>query len=426
MLKKTGFLFSILLFVLGMVHAQSDNSPYSRYGLGDLNPAENIISRGMGGVSAGYFDFQSVNSMNAATYSKLRLTTFDFGMNLNSRTIQSFNPVKKFTSVNPQISYIQIGIPLAKNWGMGFGLKPLTRINYDIERRSDLGFDSVHTNFKGDGGVNQVFWGTGYSIGNFSAGINVNYLFGSKNYHTYTTILPDSLNPYHYRSNHTNSVNYGGLSAAWGVQYMFKTGKETYLQLGAFGNLKSTINANKDHIVETFSETAQGNFRIDSIYENIDQKGKMIYPSTLGAGFMFRKSDKWMFGADYVTSKWSQYEIFNEKDLVQDSWKLNVGGQVTPNSFNPSTYWGRVSYRAGFSIGEDYVAATGKMNTFSFSVGAGFPMRRANYSNQVSVINTALEFGSRGNEDNLIKENYFRLNVGLTLSDVWFIKRKYD
>lgn len=426
MLKKTGFLFSIFLLTLGIVHAQSDNSPYSRYGLGDLYPGENIISRGMGGVSAAYFDFQSVNSTNPATYSKLRLTTFDFGLGLNSRTIQSFEPVKKFNSLNPQISYVQIGIPLSNNWGMAFGLKPYTRINYDLERVDDLGFDSVLYNFKGDGGAHQVFWGTGFGIGRFSAGINLNYLFGSKNYHTYTTILPDSINLYHYKSNHNNAVNFGGLTTSWGALHYFKLGKESFLQFGAYGSFKTNVNAKRDYIVETYTETSQGNFRIDSVYEKLDEKGKMIFPSTVGGGVLFRKSDKWMVGMDYVTSKWSEYELFGEKDQVQDSWKINVGGQVTPNSVNPSSYWGRVAYRAGFSYGEDYIVAAGNMNTFTFSLGAGFPMRRASYSNQVSIINTSLEFGSRGNQDNGLKENFFRLNVGLTLSDIWFIKRKYD
>jgi hypothetical protein len=42
------------------------------------------------------------------------------------------------------------------------------------------------------------------------------------------------------------------------------------------------------------------------------------------------------------------------------------------------------------------------------------------------VINTAFEFGQRGNNSNVIRENFFKISLGLTLSDVWFIKRKYE
>ena len=45
-----------------------DNSPYSRYGIGDLVPNSNILSRGMGGITAGFSDFYSVNYNNPASF----------------------------------------------------------------------------------------------------------------------------------------------------------------------------------------------------------------------------------------------------------------------------------------------------------------------------------------------------------------------
>src|SRR5215208_3478647 len=46
-----------------------DNSPYSRYGLGDVVPSSSVTTRGMAGISAGYSDFTSVNFNNPASYS---------------------------------------------------------------------------------------------------------------------------------------------------------------------------------------------------------------------------------------------------------------------------------------------------------------------------------------------------------------------
>lgn len=424
--KKSSLLAVIQIFSVLVIRAQVENSPYSRYGLGDKVPGMNILNRGMGGVSAAYSDFQSVNFINPASYSQLKLTTFDFGLEIDSRTIRSIDPPKKFNGVSPIISYVQIGIPLTKNWGMNFGLKPVTRINYSIDRRSSTSFDSLHTRFEGDGGTNEVFFGTGYKIGNFSLGANLGYLFGSKNYHTYTTILPDSINPFHYRSNHTNQVNFGGFVVNGGIQYNQKLGKTLSLQLGAYGNMQTEMKASEDVIVETFSETANGNVRIDSIFSRTDDEGKLQYPASYGAGMILKNGERWLLGVDYSAAKWSQYRLFNVQDNVQDSWKLSVGGQVIPNYLNPRSYWGRVAYRAGFSFGKDYVAADGDLDMFTFSLGLGLPMRRPNYSNQVSMINTSLEFGQRGNKENIVKENFFRLSFGLTLSDIWFQKRKYD
>ena len=62
-----------------------------------------------------------------------------------------------------------------------------------------------------------------------------------------------------------------------------------------------------------------------------------------------------------------------------------------------------------------------------FHLGAGFPIRKWRaYDNQYTNINTTFEFGKRGNKNNNITESFFRLSLDLNLSDVWFIKRKYD
>ena len=92
-------LVSVLFLSPFMGSAQS-NSPYSRYGLGDLFPNSNMTTRGMGGISAGYADVISVNFSNPASYSsfyalkektssKLQYgrVILDAGLNLENRTI---------------------------------------------------------------------------------------------------------------------------------------------------------------------------------------------------------------------------------------------------------------------------------------------------------------------------------------------------
>jgi hypothetical protein len=45
----------------------------------------------------------------------------------------------------------------------------------------------------------------------------------------------------------------------------------------------------------------------------------------------------------------------------------------------------------------------------------------------LSAINIGVELGQLGTLDGgLIKENYANIILGLSLSDIWFIKRKYD
>jgi len=46
--------------------------------------------------------------------------------------------------------------------------------------------------------------------------------------------------------------------------------------------------------------------------------------------------------------------------------------------------------------------------------------------NQYNAVNLSFEFLKRGNNENLLKENAFRLSLGLNFTDLWFVKRKYE
>jgi len=90
----------VLIVACSLQHAvySQENSPYSRYGLGDISPKSNIVSRGMGGIVAGFSDYQSVNFTNPASYGNLKTTIFDVGIEADSRTLKSTNPAAKSNS----------------------------------------------------------------------------------------------------------------------------------------------------------------------------------------------------------------------------------------------------------------------------------------------------------------------------------------
>jgi hypothetical protein len=431
MCKKIKLLGILAVLTTSILNAQTENSPYSRYGLGDQLPSQNLMSRGIGGVSAAYADVISVNFQNPASYAKLKRSTFDFGLEVDSRTLRAFDPPRKFSSVSPIISYIQLGVPLStkKNWGMNLGLRPVTRINYKIQRteKNPNSEDSLTTLFEGNGGTYEVYTGMGFGIKNLSLGFNIGYLFGSKDYSTKRYITtPDTA--FLYPSLHQNNTSFGGLFANAGLQYTIRINKTDMIRLGAFGELKNKYRANKEEVVQTFEQNATTG-QIDSIdvVSRVNTSGKITYPGSFGAGLMFYKGDKWLIGADFTQTKWSDYRFFEEQDLVQDAWSFHIGGQVLPNIAAAKSYWGRVTYRAGISYGKNYVYVDQKdQPMWGASIGFGLPMRPPAYTNQYSIINTSFEFGQRGNNSNAIKENYFKVGIGLTLSDIWFIKKKYD
>ena len=59
------------------------------------------------------------------------------------------------------------------------------------------------------------------------------------------------------------------------------------------------------------------------------------------------------------------------------------------------------------------------INQISLNLGLGLPL------SGLSKANFGLEIGKLG-DDNQLKESYFMLKLGLSLNDIWFIKRKYN
>ncbi|HET9429811.1 MAG TPA: hypothetical protein VFO70_01485, partial [Chitinophagaceae bacterium] len=338
-----------------------------------------------------------------------------------------------------------------KNWGLSFGLRPVSRISYKIgklERLVDpntgLPIDSAYTEFNGDGGSYLASLGTGFKLfrkekndietQSLALGFNGGYFFGKKDYSTRRSLLNDTVE--YYRANYETRTTFGNLYFNAGLQYrvMLNEKKKQFLTIGAHGNWKQTLNGKQDQIRETFFiDENLGNTQLDSVSIKSDIKGKIDYPASYTVGFVYEKYSQpqeagWLFGIDYSQTKWDDYRFYGQTDQVANKWELRVGTQLRP--IPKKNYFSNVAYRAGFFIGPDYIRVQKKMQQFGASFGLGLPVAnfRSSYAslNQVTLINLAFEYIRRGNNDNLLKENLFRFSLGFSLSDLWFIKRKYD
>ncbi len=424
-LRKFCYILVISVLCNFGAYAQ-ENSPYSRIGIGDVIPTQNVLNRAMGGLSLAYWDLQSINFSNPASYSKLKLTTFDVGLEYNSRRIRSGENPQSYKSAYLIPTYVNVGFPLSrkKNWGMTLGVKPVTRINYDITSKSRLpGIDTVAYQYSGNGGSYQTYMGIAYGTKKFSIGVNAGYMFGNKNYVSKIIFLNDTVN--YQKARYTDSTNYGGLFIKTGIQYNFILSGDMNLRFGATYGLQQKMSAKRDITRETFQPGLRGDVTVDSVYRAARQSGEIILPQNYGVSFMLDKIDKWMVGVEFNSTQWSQYRYYNQTDALKDSWTFRLGGQFIP-SLSSKNYWSRVAYRAGFYYGPDHVAVDSKLNSMAFTVGAGLPIRRNFYTNQYTTLNTTIEIGTRGNKSNTIRENLVRVSFGFNLSDIWFNKREYQ
>ena len=448
-----------VLFILVINSAKGqDNSPYSRYGIGDLHPTSHILNRSMAGISAAYADMMAINFTNPASYSsfyslqqaKSKKSAYgrmllDIGLNFDNRTLKETNNIEKFTAPNAYFSYIQLGIPLKKNWGMVIGLRPVSKISYNVIKAELLKdpltnnrIDTAFTAFEGNGGAYLVNTGTGIAIKNFSIGVNTGFLFGKKDYSTRRDLYNDTLSGFYKGANYQTKSTFGDLFFNMGMQYrvFLKKDSTRYIRLGMFGNIKQQLNSSNDIIRETYLKNVDGAiFRVDSVSEQLNKKGKVDYPSNFGGGFLIEQYPNdnkigWLFGVDFIQNKWDDYRFNGQLDSVKNNWQLKIGGQIRPST-KGGKYKNLVSYRAGVFFGTDYIYLNKKLPEMGITTGVSLPIANLKdasrrFRSQYSIINISAEYIKRGNKDNILRENMFRLSVGFTLSDLWFVKKKYE
>ena len=151
-------------------------------------------------------------------------------------------------------------------------------------------------------------------------------------------------------------------------------------------------------------------------------------------GLSFSKDKKWFFGTQYSFAQSENFknDFFNQgKISYENANSLSFGGYILPDYSSITDYWKRIVYRAGFrSENAGIKIDNNSLKQNIFSIGASFPLGGYYSANNVSGfsnLNVGLEFGSRGiNSGSLLKESFWALRIGLSLNDLWFIKRKYN
>ena len=453
-IKRIALFFSVSL-IYTFASAQ-ENSPYSRYGMGDIVPSQNMVSRSMGGITAGfidsvgfipynvlngklYFPSSSINLSNPASLGSLNTTIFDVGGEIDIRTLKNNNSPQKYTATNTLISYLQLGFPvtpkkmLAKGnfVNIAFGLRPVTRINYKILADKNLpGIDSVTTLYEGTGGISQANFSTGVQIKNFSFGASTGYAFGNRQNSTKLSFKNDTVR--YMQSNTQADSRFGGFFLTLGLQYGFRLKNSNVLRFGVTSNLQQNLKAKRDNINETFVYDNNGStVSIDTITKSINENGKITLPASYTAGFTYT-TKHWIVGADIDYAQWSKYRYFGAKDAVQNNTTIHIGAQYFPADPNTvsSKYWRFVKYRAGIYFGNDYVQLNNANRAdYGLTIGASLPLtsfQRMRVGEFVTL-NTGLEFSQHGNKQSQsLRENIIRVNLGISMSATWFQKSKYN
>lgn len=446
----------LLLLSLGAAKAQTLNgSPYSNYGLGDLN------SFGFSGpASAGYTSTALTSNRdftftNPASLGHIDFTVIKLGAILKNVSQESGNQQGSYTEAD--LSYLALGLPMMnrqvtirkyldsnnnqvfvkKNitWGLGFGLTPFTNTAYGNSFTTDSSFGSFENIFNGEGGISRVFINNGFRIGeNLSIGHSTRFLFGSLNdYRVF--IFPDSVNIKGQQDHRRIALN--GFQQTLGAMYQFKTRdsakKNTFTHtFGASYTISSNINSNTQRTVQSMDYSSGNLVFEDTLLFTQANNSKIKLPSGFNLGYSLQRNNKWRVSLEYKRENWSEFSWATTTDSFSNSDEYSIGLTLNPDAADES--FKKIEVRMGLRHKKSYLnfqELNGNFTNLSetgITFGLGIPLIGKYYGTQKSLKNMldiGLEYYTRGQkESGLVKENYFNISFGITFNDYWFKRRK--
>lgn len=433
-------LLLILAFYVPMF-GQTYNSPYSRFGLGDFTNPNYVFGRSMGNNSTAYADLTTMNPVNPASYSWLNLASFNVAFNAEFSRIKDDLISENRWSGN--LDYMGIAFPL-RNYkneildpskkkyklGMAFFAKPFSTINYDVTTRETIAGteDEVDRRFFGTGGTYNIGWGNSIKFGNFSAGLNLGYLFGKINNNQDISLVTNigSIND-EIRFNYSVS----GFTYDAGFLYKLvlnkeelKTAKsvgEKYLLFGLRGHAGSRFSTSGE---TSLYGVGQGILTLDSIkVSQLSGMGKI--PAVLGLGVNYFKGRKFNVGFDFEYSPYASFEnTIRPEQEFRNVMKIGVGGKYKLDDRGFGTFLERTAYGFGVYYNQDpRIIVNQNVDNYGITLGMAMPFF---YQQNFSEVNVSLDLGRRGT-GTIISENFIQLGIGMNFNDdSWFIQRKYN
>lgn len=402
-------------------------SPYTMYGLGELQQGGSAEYVSMGGIGVAVRESYSFNYANPASLSAIpqRSAIMNFGGQL--KNIYSRTNTSKTSYNSANLHDFGFAFPLARGVGLGVALLPYSSIGYYnvVTKHSDPILDNIGQavyTYDGDGGVSQLQAGLGVKITRgLSLGVNMHYYFGSMNRY-YNAVIYPMLGGSNYRSVSSTDVSYvSAITGEIGAQYQFRVGKESSLTIGATYQTAARTQVEANRL-----QTIQSNLSLDTV-SFFQGKESLIIPEKFSVGVHYQ-SEKLGFGVDYIQQDWR--DSFTVKPGSPESLsvyrEVRAGISYTPNRIDIRSFLKRWTYKAGVRYGTSYMNFGGQqINDCAVTVGLDIPLRRGS----ISKVTVGAEVGSRGTtRNNMVQETYFRVVAGLTLfgDDMWFTRVKFD
>jgi hypothetical protein len=415
-------LLLLIFFITATLFGQKRTySPFSRYGIGEINTTAFGQNAAMGNTGIGLRNNSHLNILNPASYSAIDTMSFFFEAGITGlrQNLKSEGGTEQYNNIN--FSYFAIGFPITKKIHTSLGFRPFSNAGYKFEFSDETAISRAI----GTGNLTSAYLGLSLTpLSNLSLGVHATYLFGNIQHTTFKEFIDDA-----------NAFKYGVQSELhasdfifdFGAQYTKLLGENESLTLGVTYRPQTLVNGNFQRTVAkgtTYDEDGKlftSNYVIPEASDTSDISSFKLAQS-IGVGISYTKNDKLTLAADYVFSNWGNITFPDGHTKTTNSSFASAGAEYIPN-IRSLNYLARMRYRAGIKYGQEYIQINNnKINDIGITFGVGLPYNRSKTS-----VNMAFEFGKRKPTGDLqLTENYGKIIINFTFHEFWFKKWKFQ
>lgn len=432
-------LVAIVCCSAAMAQSNGSNSSYSRFGLGMPGDQSQGYNRSMGGVGQALRSGTRVNKLNPASYSAIDSLAFLFDVGMGLQRTRMTQSGSHQVANNTSFDYVTAGFRLRRNLGMSVGFLPLTNIGYTFSQSRTVTEDplslqsiSQTLSYSGSGGLHEFYVGAGWQPFNgFSFGANVAYVWGNVDHETVQSFAEGGT---------TNVTSYSSLVTAYTSAirtWKGEVGLQYRRVLNPMNRFTAGLTVGIGHTIGSEASVTRYTLSGDSLRRATDDAFEL--PMTYSFGLAWEWRERLLVAADATFEQWGRCRTphlaatSDGSDLVytpskgdyDDRWRVNVGAEFVPARYDRS-YIHRINYRFGASYSTPYLRVNGLTGPREFSLSAGVGLPITNAYNSRSLVNVGVQWTRRSaSAATLIDENIFRVNIGLSFNEAWFMKWKF-
>ena len=401
------FLLLVIMFLPDAKSQNSTSSPFSIFGIGEIESRSFGRTTGMGDVGIGYQSENFLNKHNPAALSGIDTLRFIIDVSAAVKISNFVTGSGNNQTTNFSFKSMAAGVRLTKKWTSSVGLSPFSNVGYTLKDQQHVEgtLDSYNDIlFTGSGGINTFYWANAYELfRGFSLGITSSYIFGNITHIEETKIF--SIKTTH----NVSKINFD-----FGGQYKHQFGNHTSITVGGIYSNEAPHSIQRSKTISSYMQIERSE-RLPDL--------KSFFPQSYGGGFSIlrnKKNAEWIFAADYKCQNWSADKASYDKMTYTDSHVYKAGIQFTPNTKRPDKYIHVMRFQLGACYNKSYLNVSGhQMEDYSLSAGLGFPFRNSSYVNITANVGES-QIGKRGSE------RYILFSINLSLIDRWFAKYQWN